>query len=325
MGLAHITATDYEHQKGQLNLRRFKKIGLQTTNCASHFVTDSAAAGTALATGFKTQKGRIGMSADKRVLKNMTEYAEEAGKATGLVVTSTINHATPGAFSAHVESRYHYNDIIEQQVDAGLEVIIGGGLSNLIPQYMEGSRRKDDKNLLFKLREKMPVIQTIEAFKKLGATNKVAAILENGPLPVAKKRDYTLGELTKKAIEILNRNPRGFFLMVEGSQIDWAGHDNDYDRIIAETVDFDTAVKEALDFAEKEGNTLVVVTADHECGALSLLKNEEKPHQIKPGFDSDYHTGIMVPVYSYGPGSDALMGTYDNTDLSRTLIRYLRR
>jgi alkaline phosphatase len=323
MGLAQITATEHEH--GKLNLSRFKKIGLQTTNCASHFVTDSAAAGTALATGFKTKKGRIGMSSDKKVLKNMAEYAEEAGKATGIVVTSTVNHATPGAFSSHVESRYHYNDIIEQQVNAGLEVIIGGGMSNLIPQYMEGSRRKDDKNLLFELRQKMPVVQTIKAFRKLGVTNKVAAIFENGPLPVAKERDYTLGELTQKAIEILNRNPRGFFLMVEGSQIDWAGHSNDYDKTISETVDFDTAVKAALDFAEKDGHTLVVATADHECGALSLLKNDESPKEIKPAFDSDYHSGIMVPVYSYGPGSDALMGTYDNTDIARTLIKYLRR
>jgi alkaline phosphatase len=113
--------------------------------------------------------------------------------------------------------------------------------------------------------------------------------------------------------------------MVEGSQIDWAGHSNDYDKTISETVDFDTAVKAALDFAEKDGHTLVVATADHECGALSLLKNDESPKEIKPAFDSDYHSGIMVPVYSYGPGSDALMGTYDNTDIARTLIKYLRR
>ncbi|MGM0600764.1 MAG: alkaline phosphatase, partial [Candidatus Rifleibacteriota bacterium] len=302
MGLAQITATEHEH--GKLNLSRFKKIGLQTTTCESHFVTDSAAAGTALATGFKTKKGRIGMSSGKKVLKNMVEYAEEAGKSTGIVVSSTVNHATPGAFTAHVESRYHYNDIIEQQVDAGLEVIIGGGMSNLIPSSMKGSRRKDNKNLLFKLREKMPVIQTIEAFRKLDVPEKLAAILENGALPKASERNYTLGELTRKAIKILNRNQSGFFLLVEGSQIDWAGHDNNYEMTISETVDFDTAVKEALDFAEKDGNTLVVVTSDHECGALTLLKNDEQPHEIKPVFASDYHSGVMMPVYSYGPGSD---------------------
>jgi alkaline phosphatase len=322
MGIAHITATEFEHR--ELNLRRFKKLGLQTTTSASDFVTDSAAAGTVLATGVKTKNGAIGQDVDGNPLKNVVEYAEEAGKKTGLVVTSSINHATPAAFSTHVESRHHYNDIIEQQVNSDIDVMIGGGFSNLIPQFMPGSRRKDDKNLLFALRRKMPVIQTIEGFRHLGTPDQLAAILDYSHLPRASKRDYTLGELTSKAIEILDQGDNGFFLMIEGSQIDLAAHKNDYAEILSETLDFDTAIKAAMDFAERDGNTLLIVTADHETGGLTLTGGDLTTKKVKPHFASDYHSAGMVGVFSYGPGSDNFIGIFDNTHIGKTLIELVK-
>lgn len=322
MGIPHITATEFE--KGELNLRRFKKLGMQTTQSADDFVTDSAAAATTMATGIKTNNGYVGLSTDKKPLKTVVEYAEEAGKSTGIVVTSSINHATPGGFTVHVESRNFYDEIMEQQVNSGLDVMFGGGLANLLPNYTKGSKRQDSKDLMSQLRKKMPVVQTIEAFRQLGTPRSAAAILDKIHLPIASKRDYTLGELSKKAIEILNRNEKGFFLLIEGSQIDLSAHKNDYERIMSEVVDFDTAIKEALDFAEKDGNTLVVVTSDHETGGLTLPTGSLAEKKANPHFSTDQHTACMVGVFSSGPGADNLLGIFDNTHLGKTLIELVK-
>lgn len=322
MGIAHITAND--HENGPMQLRRFKKLGLQFTSSADNFVTDSAAAGTVLATGQRINNKSIGVDINNKPLKNVFQYARESGKAVGFVVTSTVNHATPAAFSAHNENRNNYNEIAEEQVQSDIDLMIGGGLTNFIPSYMPGSRRKDDKNLLFALRRKMPVILTIDAFRQLGAPKKLAAILSDGHLPLASKRDYTLGELTRKGIEILAQRPEGFFMMVEGSQIDLMSHKNDYKEILSETVDFDTAVKEALDFAEKDGNTLVVVTADHETGGLTLTDGSLTERKAKPSFSTEQHSASMVAVFSYGPGADFFTGMYENTHIGKTLIELVK-
>ncbi len=323
MGVAHITAARIEH--GPLNLERFKIMGLHMTSSANDYVTDSAAAGTALATGFKTNNDVVGQSPDGKPLKNLMEYAREAGKATGVTVTSILPHATPAAFSAHHVARYHYDIITEQQANSGLDVMIGGGLSNYYPQNVPGSRRKDDKHILNLLRSKMPVILSIETLRKVKTPKQLAAILSAGHLPPAIKRDYTLGELTAKALECLTQNEKGFVLMVEGSQIDLASHDNDMPRIIGEVKDFDTAVKTSLDFAEKDGNTLIVVTADHETAGITLpMKTIEKDKIVKPTFSSDNHTAVMVPVFAYGPGAENFAGIQAIDDVGRKLIELVK-
>ncbi|HMM60200.1 MAG TPA: alkaline phosphatase, partial [Candidatus Rifleibacterium sp.] len=323
MGVAHITAARIEN--GPLNLERFKIMGLHMTGSANDYVTDSAAAGTALATGFKTNNDVVGQSPDGKPLKNLMEYAREAGKATGVTVTSILPHATPAAFSAHHIARYHYDTITEQQANSGLDVMIGGGLSNYYPKTTPGSRRKDDKHILNLLREKMPVVLSIATLRKIKAPKQLTAILSAGHLPPAIKRDYTLGELTAKALECLTQNEKGFALMVEGSQIDLASHDNDMPRLIGEVKDFDTAVKTSLDFAEKDGSTLVVVTADHETGGITLpMKTIENDKIVKPTFSSDNHTAVMVPVFAYGPGAEKFAGIQAIDDVGRKLIELVK-
>ena len=323
MGVAHITAARIEN--GPLNLERFKIMGLHMTGSANDYVTDSAAAGTALATGFKTNNDVVGQSPDGKPLKNLMEYAREAGKATGVTVTSILPHATPAAFSAHHIARYHYDTITEQQANSGLDVMIGGGLSNYYPKTTPGSRRKDDKHILNLLREKMPVVLSIATLRKIKAPKQLTAILSAGHLPPAIKRDYTLGELTAKALECLTQNEKGFVLMVEGSQIDLASHDNDMPRLIGEVKDFDTAVKTSLDFAEKDGSTLVVVTADHETGGITLpMKTIENDKIVKPTFSSDNHTAVMVPVFAYGPGAENFAGIQAIDDVGRKLIELVK-
>ncbi|MBU1105904.1 MAG: alkaline phosphatase [Candidatus Riflebacteria bacterium] len=323
MGVAHVTAAKIVN--GSLNMERFKIMGMHMTASANDYVTDSAAAGTALATGYKTNNDVVGLNPEGKPLKNLMEYAREAGKATGIAVSSILPHATPAAFSAHHKARYHYDVILDQQLNSGLDVMIGGGWDNFYPQSFTASRRKDDRNLMLELRKKMPVVTSYEAFAQIGKTYKLAAILNGGHLPPASKRNYTLGNLTDKAIEILNLNDKGFVLMVEGSQIDLAAHDGEMERVLAETVDFDTAIKSALDFAEADGNTLVVVTADHETGGLSFpMKSIENAKIVNPVFSSDNHTAAMVPLFAFGPGAEKFGGMCDITHVGKTLIELVK-
>jgi alkaline phosphatase len=124
-----------------------------------------------------------------------------------------------------------------------------------------------------------------------------------------------LPDASGKAIEILSMNKKGFFLMIEGSQIDWAGHTNSADTLIDETLDFDKTIGRVLDFAEKDGHTLVVITADHETGGVTIVDGDKKSRTVKLSFSTTDHTAVMVPVYAFGPGAEKFTGIYDNTEL----------
>ena len=320
MGTAHITAAKIA--LGTLNLERFSVSGMLTTHSERELKTDSAAAATALATGHKTVRRAVSVSADKQPLKTLFEYAKDGDKSTGVVVTSSVTHATPAAFYAHVADRRRQADIAEQVLNSGLDVLIGGGWSYFIPQSNEGSRRQDNKNLLASLEDRMPVVL---AYEKLAvAGHRLAALLAPDGLPKSPDRDYSLAALTQAAIEILSKNPQGFVLMVEGSQIDWAAHDQDQEGIIAEMIDFDGAVRAGLDFAQKHGQTLVIVTSDHETGGFAVHDGSLKTRQVtETGFTTAGHTATMVPIFAFGPGSSRFSGIQDNARIGQTLIELL--
>ncbi|KAF1079303.1 MAG: Alkaline phosphatase [Candidatus Rifleibacterium amylolyticum] len=323
MGIAHVTAAKIV--KGSIDMERCKVMGMHMTASADNPVTDSAAAGTALSTGFRTNNDVVGLCPEGKPLKNLMEYAHETGRATGVAVTVILTHATPAAFYAHHKARYHYDIIADQMIESGLDVMIGGGWNNFYPKTFTGSRRKDDRNLILELRKKMPVVTSYESLMQADGIRQITAMLDGGHLPHASKRDYTLGNLTDKAISLLNQNQKGFVLMVEGSQIDLAAHDNDMQRVIDETLDFDTAVKSALDFAVADGNTLVVITADHETGGLSFPYKSIEGNKIVAGkFSSDNHTAAMVPVFAFGPDAEKFGGIYDNTHIGKTLIELVK-
>ena len=323
MGVSEVTAGKYEN--GKLHMERFKVMGLATTHSASDLVTDSGASGTALATGFKTYNGAIGVTPDSLPKKTSLEYAEELGKATGLVTTCAITHATPAAFSSHVDSRKKGALIAEQMAGQNIEVLFGGGWGYFVPDSVEGSKRKDTKNLLVELAKQMQVARTAEEFYQLDTLKSALALLYPGHPPVDSARTVTLKELTETAIKILNDDEDGFFLMVEGSQIDWGGHANDKDYIVSETIDFDEAVGAALDFAEKDGETLVIVTADHETGGLGLNNGSfEKKIITEAGFTTGHHTAVMVPVLSFGPAQEKFTGFTDNAEIGKNIIELIK-
>ena len=323
MGIAQITAGKIV--KGQLNLDEFKHLGLIMTHSQDALVTDSAAAATAIATGYKTYNGAVAVSSDGTPLKTITEYAQEANKATGLVVSSAITHATPAVFAAHVDSRKKHAVIAEQMAKSNIDVLFGGGWEYFVPNTTPGSKRPDHKNLLAELAQSSTVIQTQEEFYALGDVDSVVGLFSKKHLRKADKRIPGLPDLTKKALEILSKNKNGFFLMVEGSQIDWAGHDNNQDDIITEIIDFDDTIGVALDFAKKNTQTLIVVTSDHETGGFAIHEGSIKEKQVTESeFTGTIHTAEMVPVFAYGPGASEFTGIGDNTKIGKIIINYLK-
>jgi len=283
----------------------------------SDLITDSGASGTAMATGKKTINGMVGIDKNEKNRKTILEIAESRGLATGIVVTSTVTHATPAAFMSHVLSRNYYEEIAEYYLKADIDVFIGGGSKNF-------QKRMDKRDLLVELMKKDYQVIMNQGDLNNIHSDKVAGLLyDNHPPAIMQNRGDMLVNSTKKSLEILNRKNKGFFLMVEGSQIDWGGHANDLDYIIEETLDFDKAVGAVLEFAYTNRETLVVVTADHETGGLSITGGDLKRGKVEGTFGTKNHSGTMVPVFAYGPGAEEFGGIYDNTDIFHKINKVL--
>ncbi len=313
MGVAQVYA-GITANKGKLNLMDFPVTGFSMTSSASDYITDSGAGGTAISTGYKTYDHAIGVDADTIARPTILEYAEQNGKSTGLVVTSQVNHATPASFIAHQKDRYMYEEIANDFLKTDIDVFIGGGL-----KYF--NHRKDERNLLEDLEKKnYHVVYTLDDLLKIN-NGKIAGLLyEDKPPRFSNGRGNMLPLATEQTIDILNQNKTGFFMMVEGSQIDWGGHENETNYIIEEMLDFDRAVGIALEFAKKDGHTLVIVTADHETGGMALVGGDIKSGKVVADYATTDHTGVMVPVFAYGPGAEEFKGIYENTALFKKMM-----
>lgn len=307
MGTTQLTA-GYTANEGNLYMTSMPYSGFVTTQSADNYITDSAAAGTAFSTGERTYKGAISVDMDKQPLTTILEIAEREGKSTGLVSSSAITHATPASFIAHNESRNNYEEIAADFLETEIDIFIGGGKSHF-------EDREDDRNLLKELEEKD--YQIFDAIKEADNTNKapMAILTADKHNPRWTERGEIVPEGTKKAINVLKQNDEGYFLMVEGSQIDWGGHDNNTTRIVEELLDFDRAVGKALEAAMQDEETLVIVTSDHETGGMSLENGDFKKGEISAKYTSGGHTGVMVPVFAFGPGAEHFTGVMKNTDI----------
>ena len=323
MGLADITATAINRGCVPLQIERAHYVGLARTYSANNRVTDSAAAGTALATGHKTNNGHIGVDPDKKPLKSILEKEEENGLATGLVATHSVTNATPAAFIAHQPSRKMEEEIAADYLKTDIDLFICGGRKMFTPS-------QDGRDLTRELQEKGYTIaytmDEVKAFER----GKLGGLLYDTSVPtMAQGRGDYLPQATAKAQEILGRNsPKGFFIMVEGSQIDKGGHGNDIRTIIDETTDFDNAVKVAYDYADRHPGTLVVVTADHETGGVTLPSGKPDftlPDQgVKYTFSTKSHTATYVPVYASGTGAMHFSRVLENTEIPQIMEQLLR-
>ena len=310
MGLSQITAGMYSNNN-RLNLERCKTVGLIKTHSASDLKTDSAAGATAFATGKKTYNGAVSVDVDTIPIPTILEMAEAKGYATGMVATAEIVHATPACFIAHQANRNWYEEIAFDFLKTDIDLFIGGG-----QRYFD--QRRDGTDLLFSLVEngyslynfKTPLDELrIPLHKKLAYFTAI-----DKPLTKTLGRNYLSEASTFSAEFLSKRSEKGFFMMIEGSQIDWGSHANNTDYIVEEMLDFDETIGKILDFAEADRHTLVIITADHETGGFALNPGSEMgPGKIKGAFTTGSHTCTMVPVFAYGPGAEAFSGIYENT------------
>jgi alkaline phosphatase len=254
-------------------------VGSTRTFSTTSRITDSAAGGTALATGTKTYDGAISVDTLERPVGTLLEGAERQGLATGLVATSRITHATPAVFSAHVPDRDQENEIARQQLNQDIEVLLGGGRRHFLPETMSGSARNDQRNLLTSARQKgYEVVETADELAR-ASDPPLLGLFSDGHMAYEIDRDQTrqpsIAAMTQTAIDALSDNENGYFLMVEGSRVDHAGHSNDAAAHLHDILAFNDAVEVALDAANRQENTLVVVVSDHETGGLTLGRNRD--------------------------------------------------
>ena len=316
MGISHVYAAMTTNPR-KLSLESFPFTGLSITYSSDNYITDSGAGGTAIACGVKTRNGMIGMSPDSNAVSSIVEIAHKNGLATGVISTKSITDATPASFIAHTCNRSNQENIAKYFLDGTVDVFIGGGMNFF-------RNRKDGIDLTYKLKKQgYNVVYSLDDLKKSNSL-KIAGLLADNNMPALSESGTRIGhlqEMTRKAIETLSKDKDGFFLMVEGAFIDLEAHRGDLDNIIAEVVDLDNAVEVAKKFAIKNGETLIIVTADHETGGLrmvggSIEKNEASGAFVEEGIffnKRGIHTAGMVPIFSYGPEANRFSGIHENT------------
>jgi alkaline phosphatase len=320
MALSQVSAGIYWKGVGKSVWERFPVVGFHASHSADELVTDSAAGATAFACGEKTNNNWVAMlPPDNRPCRTILEELDGRGWATGMVVTCSATHATPAAFVAHQDLRAYTDEIAMDYLKTPIDCFIGGG---------EGffNQRADRRNLVDSLKRRGYVVQSGTSLRRLplhGSAPFMLFTAEREPPTASAGRSYLPKAAAAACLFLQKRSPKGFFLMVEGSQIDWALHANDRNWLKAEMLDFDAAVGEALNFAQTNGETLVIVTGDHECGGLSLA-SAKSPRQFQPLFSDRLHTAALVPVFAYGPQAERFSGLYDNTAIHAKMWEALK-
>jgi alkaline phosphatase len=311
MGLSHIALAEYLH-KPPSALQQMEVVGLQKTHSASHLQTDSGASATAMSCGVKTFNSAIGVDADSLPVRTIMELAHDNGLKTGFVVTSSVVHATPAAFYAHVSSRGSYEEIARHLAFSDIDVFVGGGEKYFYDRYT------DDADLIEVLEQNQyEVIHHHDAFganriDRITREKKIACFMAYEDPPRASLGRRYLPFMVINALEAIEkRADRGYFMMIEASQIDWAAHANDPDWLTYEMQDMYDMLDMLLKKVRTDPNTLLIVTADHECGYISL-KGKRSP---RIEFNSKVHSSQMVPVFATGPGAEEFLGIYENTSI----------
>jgi alkaline phosphatase len=336
MGEAHRTAGRWQAlgQDGTLAMDAMEFSSWTSTADVRGFVTDSAAAGTALATGTKTRNGVIGQDVDGNRLTTILEQAQARGMAVGLVSNTAIAHATPAAFAAHVSDREMTTEIADQMVTAKVDVLLGGGESDFLPPSITGCypgygyRWEDERDLIAEAVDNgYTYVCSAAELAAVDPTSTTRLLGLFGDGGITRPFFPTLAEMTQRAISVLSQDPDGFFLMVEGGQIDWAAHDNDAANVISDVIELDEAVAVAQAYAATVDNVLIIVTADHETGGMSVSLtadgsfSEDGPFSMPNetsfyvNWSSGNHTEANVPTTAQGPCASLLAEDHENTHI----------
>lgn len=318
MGVSQMTSAYFYGDK-EPAFSRFPVVGLIKTSSAKQKITDSAAGATAFACGQKTYNGAISVNIDTNEIPSLVDHFEELGAMTGVIATSSVTHATPACFYAHTFSRNEHEDIARDLVSSPLDFFAGGGM-----KYF-------DKELIGDLESSgWALSETLSDPSLKGGKKHFGYLLAQNGLPrMSNGRGDFLTRAVSIAIRFLSADSDGFFLMAEASQIDWGGHANNGQYIVDEVLDFDECISTVLDFAERDRQTLVIVTADHETGGFTMAGKEKKVpfmgsqrdyDDLDMRFSSGGHSASMVPVLAFGPGAEQFAGIYDNTEIYHKII-----
>ena len=309
MGVGAVNAAMYANG-GELTMTNLRTVGFVRTQSADNFTTDSAASGTAYATGQKTNNGYLGMNPAKEVIPNIPELLAPLGYACGVLSTDDLNGATPAAFFAHQPARGMKDEIWADLPGSSLLFASAGTQS-----VFEGQPLSTQEAI----RSRYTVVYDPQDPAVSGSSRLLYL-----PKSVHLDRGDYLPATTEMAIEYLSaRSRKGFFLMVEGARIDKCEHSNDFPGTVQEALDFDKAIEAAVRFAERDGHTLVVISADHETGATILSKADPETGYARGIFASKNHTPMMVPLFAYGPHSREFSGVQENSDVAGKILRLL--
>ena len=315
MSLMHIEAA-WTCNRGHLWLENAQYTGISKTPASNRLITDSGSGGTSLATGYKTRYHAVGVDSTGRPLESLNVLAHKAGKANGIAVTCRLWDATPCDFVAHNLDRNKEQDLILDYLNAPLDYVFGGGA-----KYFE--HRDDGRNIFSELEKKgYRVARTLDELWRC-KSGKIYAVPYPVDTPVPAERGDLLAKASLKGIDLLNQNKNGFFMMIEGSQLDDYGHFNQLDMLMQETLDFDQTIGAMMKWAAADGQTLVVVTADHQTGGPTVLGGDYHTGTVQVNFSTRDHSGTMVPVYAFGPGSENFTGFMDNTEIFWKIKRLL--
>ena len=309
MGVGAVNAALYANG-GELTMTNLRTVGFVRTQSADNFTTDSAASGTAYATGQKTNNGYLGMNPAKEVIPNIPELLAPLGYACGVLSTDDLNGATPAAFFAHQPAR-------------GMKDEIWADLPGSSLLFASAGTQATFEGLPFATQEEIRRRYTVVYDPDDDDVEDSERLLYL-PKSVNLDRGDYLPATTEMAIEYLSeRSRKGFFLMVEGARIDKSEHSNDFPGTVQETLDFDKAIEAAIRFAERDGHTLVIISADHETGATILSKADPQTGYALGVFASKGHTPMMVPLFAYGPHSREFSGVQENSDVANKILRLL--
>ena len=311
MSLAHMY-TAWTANRGQLWLENAQYTGLSKTWCTNRLVCDSGSGGTALATGQKTCYHAVGTDPQGNPLTTLCDLAKAKGKSAGIAVTCRLWDATPCDFSCHNLDRDKEQELIGDYPTSGLDYAFGGGA-----KYF--TNRADGRDIFKELEANGYHVSRTWDDLAAWKSGKVFAVPYDVDTPLPDERGDLLARASLKGIELLNQNRNGFFMMVEGSQLDDYGHFNQLDLLMKETLDFDHTIGKMMKWAAQDGETLVVVTADHETGGLTLVDGNKDEGKVTCCFSTKSHSGVMVPVYAFGPGSEQFSGIMENTDIFKKI------
>ena len=319
MGVAQVYASVVAAKADNSAFLRFPYSGFSRTYSLNKYRTDSSAGGTALTTGQKVENYHVNWGPDSSRYQTIFDDAVASGRSTGFVVVSDAMDATPASTYGSVPYRKMYDTLSLQLAQCQHSVMVGGGYKYFLPE-----NRKDGLAPLDTLTARgYSVVRTLDSLLAFDGDRVVGLLYDGAPLTDPDRGDV-LRPASMKAIEMLSRNPKGFSMLIEGSQIDWACHNNDSAYMMAELADFELMLHAVLDWAEQDGNTLVVVTADHETGGLTLPDGDIEQGVNVPRYHWGSHTGVMVPVFAFGPGAERFSGIQQNTDIPRKIRELMK-